>query len=89
MPITNSSVVGLLANLATKGPATRSRKLAAGGKVDAQVSVRSNRPKCLVLVGERTDNIQLWKVGAWVWNRNRHFDLGSTSTASSPRFPSG
>ena len=69
-------MVRLHASLATKWPATRSRKVAAGVKVDTLVSVRSNGPKRLALVGERTADIQLLKVGAWVRNRILLFDLG-------------
>jgi IS4 transposase len=50
--IKDSSVVRLHASLATKWPATRSRKVAAGVKVDTLVSVRANGPKSLALVGE-------------------------------------
>ena len=45
-------MVRLHASLATKWPATRSRKVAAGVKVDTLVSVRANGPKSLALVGE-------------------------------------
>jgi putative transposase len=74
--IKDSSVVRLHASLATNWPATRSRKVAAGVKVDTLVSVRANGPKSLVLVGERTADIKLLKVGAWVKNRILLFDLG-------------
>ena len=74
--IKDSSVVRLHASLATKWPATRSRKVAAGLKVDTLVSVRANGPKSLALVGERTADIKLLKVGAWVKNRILLFDLG-------------
>lgn len=46
-------------------------------KVDTPVSVRGNGPKTLALVGERTADIQLLKIGAWGRNRNLLFDLGS------------
>ena len=74
--IKDSSVVRLHASLATKWPATRSRKVAAGVKVDTLVSVRANGPKSLALVGERTADIKLLKVGVWVKNRILLFDLG-------------
>ena len=74
--IKDSSAVRLHASLATKWPATRSRKVAAGVKVDTLVSVRANGPKSLALVGERTADIKLLKVGAWVRNRILLFDLG-------------
>ncbi len=69
-------MVRLHASLATKWPATRSRKVAAGVKVDTLVSVRANGPKSLALVGERTADVKLLKVGAWVKNRILLFDLG-------------
>ncbi|MGI0129592.1 MAG: IS4 family transposase [Thermoplasmata archaeon] len=72
----DSSVVRLHASLATKWPATRSRKVAAGVKVDMLISVRANGPKSLALVGERTADVKLLKVGAWVKNRILLFDLG-------------
>ena len=74
--IKDSSVVRLHASLAIKWPATRSRKVAAGVKVDTLVSVRANGPKSLALVGERTADIKLLRVGAWVKNRILLFDLG-------------
>lgn len=74
--IKDSSVVRLHASLATKWPAARSRKVAAGVKVDTLVSVRANGPRSVALVGERTADIKLLKVGAWVKNRILLFDLG-------------
>ena len=74
--IKDSSVVRLHASLASKWPVTRSRKVAAGVKVDTLVSVRANGPKSLALVGERTAGIKLLKVGARVKNRILLFDVG-------------
>jgi putative transposase len=74
--IKDSSVVRLHASLATKWPATRSRKVAAGVKIDTLVSVRANGPKSLALVGERTADVKCLRVGAWVKNRILLFDLG-------------
>lgn len=74
--IKDPSVVRLHASLATKWPATRSRKVAAGVKVDTLVSVRANGPKSIALVGERTADIKPLKVGAWVKSRILLFDLG-------------
>ena len=45
-------MVRLHASLAKKWPATRSRKVAAGVKVDLLVSVRANGPKTVALVGD-------------------------------------
>jgi putative transposase len=49
--IKDSSVVRLHAKLAMLWPATRSRKVAAGVKVDTLLSVRAHGPKTLALVG--------------------------------------
>jgi len=72
----DSTVVRLHAALATKWPVTRSRKVAAGVKVDVLVSVRANGPKTVALVGERTHDVKLLRVGAWVRNRILLADLG-------------
>jgi IS4 transposase len=69
-------VVRLHASLATKWPATRSRKVADGAKIGTLVSVRANGPKSVALIGERTADITLLKVGRWVKNRILLFDLG-------------
>ncbi|MGI0129771.1 MAG: IS4 family transposase, partial [Thermoplasmata archaeon] len=74
--IKDSTVVRLHASLATKWPATRSRKIAAGVKVDTLVSVRANGPKTVALVGERTPEVKLLRVGPWVKNRILLADLG-------------
>ncbi len=74
--IKDSTVVRLHAALATKWPATRSRKVAAGVKVDVLVSVRANGPKTVALVGERTHDVKLLRVGTWVRNRILLADLG-------------
>jgi IS4 transposase len=72
----DSSVVRLHASLAKKWPATRSRKVAAGVKVDLLVSVRANGPKTVALVGERTHDAKLLRVGPWVRDRLLLADLG-------------
>lgn len=75
----DSSVVRLPASLAKKWPATRSRKVAAGVKVDLLVSVRANGPKTVALVGERTHDAKLLRVGPWVRDRLLLADLGDYS----------
>jgi putative transposase len=45
-------------------------------KVDVLVSVRANGPKTAALVGERTHDVKLLRVGAWVRNRILLADLG-------------
>jgi putative transposase len=74
--IKDSSVVRLHASLATKFPATRSRKVAAGVKVDTLVSVCANGPKSVALVGERTHDVKLLRLGNWVKDRILLADLG-------------
>jgi putative transposase len=72
----DSTVIRLHRSLAKKWPATRSKTVAAGVKVDALVSVRSNGPKTLALVGERTADIKILRLGAWVKDRILLADLG-------------
>ena len=74
--IKDSSVVRLHVKLATLWPATRSKKVAAGVKVDTLISVRAHGPKSLALVGERTPDVKLLRPGAWVKGRLLLFDLG-------------
>ncbi len=74
--IKDSSVVRLHASLATKFPATRSRKVAAGVKVDILVSVCANGPKSVALVGERTADIKTLRLGPWIKGRILLADLG-------------
>jgi len=74
--IKDSSVVRLHAKLASLWPATRSKKVAAGLKVDTLLSVRAHGPKTLALVGERTHDVKLLRPGPWVRNRLLLFDLG-------------
>jgi len=72
----DSSLVRLHASLAKKWPATRSRKVAAGVKVDMLVSVRANGPKSVALVGEATHDVKLLRIGPWVRDRLLLADLG-------------
>jgi putative transposase len=74
--IKDSSVVRLHASLAVKFPATRSKKVAAGLKVDTLVSVCANGPKSVALVGERTADVKTLRVGSWVKGRILLADLG-------------
>jgi len=74
--IKDSSVVRLHASLATKWPATRSRKIAAGVKVDLLVSVCANGPKSVALIGERTADVKTLRLGGWVKDRILLADLG-------------
>ncbi len=74
--IKDSSVVRLHASLAKKFPATRSRKVAAGLKVDALISVCANGPKSVALVGERTADIKTLRLCPWDRGRILLADLG-------------
>lgn len=83
--IKDSTVVRLHASLATEWPATRSRKIAAGVKVDTLVSVRANGPKTLALVGKRTPEVKLLRVGPGSGTASSSPTSGSTPTACSSR----
>ena len=74
--INDPTVVRLHASLATKFPATRSRKVAAGIKVDALLSVCANGPTSVALVGERTHDIKTLRLGPWVKGRILIANLG-------------
>ena len=74
--IKDSGVVRVHASLATKFPATRSRKAAAGVKVDTLVSVAANDPKSGALVGERATDAKCLRLGPWVKGRILLADLG-------------
>ncbi len=74
--IKDTSVVRLNAALATKFPATRSRTVAAGLKVDLLVSVVADGPKRVAIVPERTAEIKTLHIGPWVKNRILLIDLG-------------
>jgi putative transposase len=72
----DSSVIRLHAKLASKWPATRSTKVAAGVKIATLVSLRANGPHRVELHGERTAEIATLKVGAWVKDAILIMDLG-------------
>ncbi len=74
--IKDSSIVRLHASLAAKFPATRSRKVAAGLKIDTVVSICANGPKSVALLPERTADVKTLRVGAWVRGRIFLADLG-------------
>ncbi len=74
--IKGSSIVRLHASLATKFPATRSRKVAAGLKIDTLVSVCANGPRSVALVGERTADVKTLRPGPWIKGRILLADLG-------------
>lgn len=74
--IQDSSVVRLHAALAKKWPATRARKIAAGVKVSAVVSVVANSVKSVRLFGERVSEVKTLRIGPWVKDRVLLVDLG-------------
>jgi putative transposase len=74
--IQDTSVVRVNAALASKFAATRTRKLAAGVKVSLLVSAVSDGPKRVAIVGERTAEINVLKIGPWVKDRIILMDLG-------------
>lgn len=74
--IQDTSVVRVNAALAAKFPATRSRKIAAGVKVSLLVSAVADGPKRVAVVGERTAEINVLKIGPWVKDRIILIDLG-------------
>lgn len=74
--IQDTSVVRLNAALASKFPATRTRKVAAGAKVSLLVSAVADGPKRVAIVGERTAEINVLKIGPWVKDRIILMDLG-------------
>lgn len=74
--IQDTSVVRLNAALASKFGATRTRKVAAGAKVSLLVSAVADGPKRVAIVGERTAEINVLKIGPWVKNRILLMDLG-------------
>lgn len=74
--IQDSTVVRLHEKLAEHWPATRSRRVAAGVKVNLVVSALATGPKTVQLVGERTSESKLLKIGQWVKDRILLIDLG-------------
>ncbi len=74
--IQDSTIIRLHESLASKWPATRSRKVAAGVKVGLLVSAVSDGPKKIGIYGERTSEIKTLKIGSWVKDRVILLDLG-------------
>jgi hypothetical protein len=74
--VQDSTVIRLVAALATVYPATRSRKPAAGVKVATLLSLRNGGPHRLELFGERTSEIDTLKLGSWVKGSLLLMDLG-------------
>lgn len=74
--IQDSTIVRLHEKLSEHWPATRSQRVAAGVKVNLVVSALATGPKTVQLVGERTSESKLLKIGAWVKDRILLVDLG-------------
>jgi len=74
--IKDSTIIRLHEKLAKKWPAVRSRKVAAGVKVNTVVSAVANSMKSVSLFGERTHESKTLRIGPWVKNRIVLLDLG-------------
>jgi IS4 transposase len=74
--IQDSTIIRLHESLASKWPATRSRKVAAGVKVTLLTSAIANSPKSLSILPENTSELKTLKVGPWVKDIILLFDLG-------------
>jgi len=74
--IQDSTIIRLHDKLASKWPAARTRKTAAGVKVGLLVSAVANGPTNVGLYGERTSEIKTLKIGEWVKDRILLVDLG-------------
>ena len=74
--IQDSTIIRLHKALAKKWPAVRSRKVAAGVKVNTVVSAVANSMKSVSLYGERTSEMKTLRIGPWVKNRILLVDLG-------------
>lgn len=74
--IQDSTIIRLHESLATKWPATRSRRVAAGVKVTFLTSAVANSPKSLSILPENTSDMKTLKVGPWVKDIILLFDLG-------------
>jgi len=74
--IKDSSIIRLHEKLAAKWPAARSKKVAAGVKVDLLVSAVADGPKSVRIHGERTSDVSTLRVGPWVKDLILLLDLG-------------
>ncbi len=72
----DSTVVRVNEKLASKWPATRSRRIAAGVKVGMLVSAVADGPRRVALFPERTSEVKTLKIGPWVKDRILLIDLG-------------
>lgn len=74
--IQDSTIIRLHKMLAKRWPAARSRKVAAGVKVNVLVSAVANSMKSVSLIGERTHDMKTIRIGPWVKDRILLVDLG-------------
>jgi len=74
--VKDSTIIRLHETLAKKWPAARTRKVAAGVKVNVVVSAVANSMKSVSLFGERTSEMKTLRIGPWVKNRILLVDLG-------------
>jgi IS4 transposase len=74
--IQDSTIIRLHESLASKWPATRSRRAAAGLKVAFLTSAVANSPKSLSILPENTSDLKTLRIGPWVKDIILLFDLG-------------
>jgi len=74
--IQDSTIIRLHEKLADKWPATRTRKIAAGVKLNLLVSAIEDGPKRIALCGERTHEVKTLRIGPWIKDRILLIDLG-------------
>ncbi len=74
--IQDSSIIRVHEKLASRWPAVRTRKAAAGVKVSLLISAVSDGVKRVAIHGERTSEIKTLRIGPWVKNRILLIDLG-------------
>ena len=74
--LTDSSVLRLRDNLATKFPACRTNHTKAAAKLHAVMSVNGESRQTVSITDERTNDRRAFRVGPWVQGRLLLFDLG-------------
>jgi IS4 transposase len=74
--IQDSTIIRLHESLASKWPATRSKRVAAGVKVAFLSSAVANSPKSLSILPESTSELKTLKIGPWVKDIILLVDLG-------------
>jgi IS4 transposase len=74
--IQDSTIIRLHESLASKWPATRSKKVAAGVKVAYLTSAIANSPKSISILPENTSELKTLKIGPWIKDIILLIDLG-------------